>query len=325
VRVRSRAPRRLVLLALLALAGCGSDRPSTVGTGRTLPPGLTLEHSGLLADDSFDRTVTPSTSLPGFRIGGTAGETGGAVVQRNDGLQIEVGPHKIGTWKGLFAASAGSYPASSVFHVRMWRLPRRLVSRHTSAIALFAVQTSDYSFLNYVLVAGVISRTGTYWTIGYGVGNAKYARTKILWGVQSSARYEDITLRTDGHSRFAVYFGRTLAYASHRLRISVEPPFRVYLEVEARGVSYRTRFQNLWIAADDFLTLEGLHSGDRVILDEVGLPPLHAVAGADGRARLVLPLSEGVGSGTITIDGPAVHRSFPDVRFAGGDVYKVSR
>jgi hypothetical protein len=325
VRVRSGAPSWPVLLALLALAGCGSDRPAPVGTGRALPPGLTLEHSGLLADHPFDNTVTPSTSLPGFRIGGTAGQTGGAVVQRSDGLQIEVGPHELGTWKGLFAASAGTYPASSVFHVRMWRLPRHLVSRRTSAIALFAVQTSDYSFLNYVLVAGVISRTGTYWTIGYGAGNAKYARTKILWGTQSSARYEDIALRTDGHSRFEVYFGRTLVYASHRLRISVEPPFRAYLEVEARGVSYRTRFQNLWIAADDALTVEGLRAGDRVTLEQVGLPSLHAVAGADGRARLALPLSEGVGRGTITIDGPAVNRSFPDVRFAGGDVYKLSR
>ena len=131
-------------------------------------------------------------------------------------------------------------------------------------------------------------------------------------------------MRTDGHTRFTVYFGRTLVYASHTLGISVEPPFRVYLEVEARGVSYRTRFQNLWIAADDSLTLEGLRAGDRVTLAEVGLPPLHAIAAAGGRARLVLPLNEGVGSGTITIDGPAVHRRFPDVRFAGGDVYKVS-
>ena len=168
IRVRALARSSPVVLAAVALGGCGSNQ--TAQSGRTVAPGLRLEHSGLLADDPFDQTVPPSTALQGFRIGGTAGPSDGAIQQLTDGLQVEVGPHSIGTWKGLFAASAASYPASAVFHVRMWRLPRHVVSRRTSAISLFAVQTSNYSFLNYVLVAGVISRTGMYWTIGYGAG-----------------------------------------------------------------------------------------------------------------------------------------------------------
>jgi hypothetical protein len=35
-------------------------------------------------------------------------------------------------------------------------------------------------------------------------------------------------------------------------------------------------------------------------------------------------VTEAVGKGTLTIDGPHLHRKFKDVEFAGGDVYNFT-
>ena len=112
-------------------------------------------------------------------------------------------------------------------------------------------------------------------------------------------------------------------YQSTSLRLGVAAPFRVYLEVEAHGFPYETRFQDLWIAANSAVGVDGLHPGDHVTLTPKGDPPVSAVANAAGRAQLLLPLNEAVGKGTLTIQGPHVRRRFAGVAFAGGDVYRV--
>jgi hypothetical protein len=67
----------------------------------------------------------------------------------------------------------------------------------------------------------------------------------------------------------------------------------------------------------------GLHPGDRVTLTPEGALPVRAVANVAGQAQLKLPLSEAVGTGTLTIDGPHIHRRYTGVAFAGGDVYTM--
>jgi hypothetical protein len=130
-------------------------------------------------------------------------------------------------------------------------------------------------------------------------------------------------LRTDGHSRYVVYFGDQLVYESKALKLGVAPPLRVYLEVEARGIAYQTRFQDLWIASGNSVRVDGLDPGDHVTLTPDNDPPVHAVANAAGQARLLLPLNEAFGKGTLTIDGPHLRRRFRGVAFAGGDIYRV--
>jgi hypothetical protein len=308
-------------LAILVVA-VGVARIATAGPGGD----LVLERNGLLADYAFDKPAPTSSLVPTFRPGGTATSSGGSIRVGTDGLHVDVSPHRPGTWKGYYLATAATYPANSVVHVRMWRPPRSVPLASQSGILLLAVQTGASTALDYVLVADVVSREHETWIVGYANGNAVYAVTKPLASVPTSSPAEDVTLETNGDSRYAVYFGSRLVYESTRLRLNVAPPLRVYLEVEAKGRAYQTRFQDLWVAAGSSVTVDGLHPGDHLTLTPDGSAPVRAVADAVGQARLPLPLSKAVGTGTLRIDGPGMPRPrrFAGIGYAGGDVYRLT-
>jgi hypothetical protein len=274
--LRASAVGLAAVVVALVIAGCGAG-----GSG------LVLEHSGLLADHRFNEPAPTSSLAPTFRLGGTATLSDASVRLASNGLHIDVGSHRLGTWRGFFVATAATYPANAVIHVRMWRPSRSVPLPSQSGIVLIAVQTGASRLLDYVVVAGVISRGNESWLVGYANGNSAYARTNVLSNMPSTSTTEDVTLRTDGRSRYAVYFGRRLVYKSTSLRLGVAAPFRVYLEVEAHGFPYETRFQDLWIAADSSVGVDGLHPGDHVTLTPDGDPPVRAIANAAGRVEAV--------------------------------------
>jgi hypothetical protein len=284
---------------------------------------LVLEHNGLLADHAFDKAAPTSSLSPTFRPGGTAGARRATVSLRSSGLYVHVDQHKAGLWLGYYEATAATFPPNSVIQVQMWR-PQRTVSGTQSGIALLAVQTGASKLLDYVLVAGEIAQGEENWLVGHANGGTQYSTTKILSDMPSTATSEDITLRTNGTSQYSVYFGNTRVYESTSLKLGIAPPLRVYLEVEARGMAYVTWFQHFWVAEGTSVRVDGLHSGDRVSLTPDGDATVDAVANASGEARLQLPVTEAVGKGTLTIDGPHLHRKFKDVEFAGGDVYNFT-
>ena len=263
IGLRAWATGSLAVLATLVTAGCGGGGSAPpVALKRSITAGLVLERNGLLASYPFN-TLKPTSSLAGsFRLGGTAGPSDASIRVLTDGLYVDVGPRRLGNWRGYFAATSAAYPASAVFHVRMWRLAPSVPFTSQTGVALFAVQTGQYNVLNYVLVAGVITRRSAYWAVGHATGNFAYANTKLIWIRRSADTHEDITLRTNGHSSYAVYFGSKLVYESRALKLKITPPFRVYLEVEARGVPYQTRFQDLWVARDNAVRIVGLHPAD---------------------------------------------------------------
>jgi hypothetical protein len=323
-RVRSWAGGWCVSLIALVAAGCGGSGGNSAA-GRSIRPGLVLERSGLLGSYPFNASK-PTSALAGqFRLGGSAGPADSSVRALADGLNVSVGSRKLGNWAGYFAATASTYPASAVFHVRMWRPSPPMPVTSQSGISLFAIQTGQYSNLNYVVVAGVVTRGSAYWLVGHATGNATYAQTKVLWIRQSAAAHEDVTLRTNGHSSYAVYFGNKLVYKSTALDLKVTPPFRAYLEVQARGIPYQTRFQDFWVARSDAVQVVGLHPGTHVTLTPNGGASVQAVASAAGQVQLVLPLTKAVGRGTLVVDSSARKRQFEGIPFAGGDVYRVSR
>lgn len=319
---RRRTAVRLVGPALVILVGAVViARVATPASGRA----LVLERAGVLANDPFTTPVPMSSLVPAFRPGGTATPSGGSIHVGADGLHVDVGPHRPGTWEGYYLATAAAFPANSVVHVRMSR-PSRVIPRASqSGIVLLAVQTAASDALDYVLVADVVNRRRQTWIVGYAHGNAKYATTKLLASVHTSSPSEDVTLQTDGDSRYAIYFGSRLVYRSARLRLNVAPPLRVYLEVEAKESAYQTRFQQLWVAASNTVTINGVTPGDRITLTPDGAAPIPAVADAAGQARVALPLSHAIAKGTITIDRPHARRTqtFAGIAFAGGDVYRL--
>lgn len=302
----------MVLALLTAACGGGTD------------PGLVLTHNGRLADYAFDKAAPISTLTPAFRLGGTATSRHATVSLRSSGLYVHVDQHQPGTWLGYYEATAATFPANSVIHVRMWRPQRSVPLATESGIALLAVQTGASKLLDYVLVAGVITQGQESWLVGHANGGTLYSTTKVLSDMPSPTTSEDITLKTNGSSQFSVYFGDKLVYESKSLKLGVAPPLRVYLEVEARGMAYITRFQHFWVSAGTSVRVAGLQPGYHVSLTPDGDATIHAVANSTGQARLQLPLTEAVGKGTLKIDGPHLRRQFKNVAFAGGDVYKFT-
>lgn len=297
--------------------------------GTVLQPGLVRERSGLLLDCDFRRAAPIASLLDEFELNGSAPSANSWASVQADGLHVGVNHHQPGTFEGFFAVTRAAYPASSVFHVRMSREPRNVMSRSQTGEAVFAVQTGTTKRtgdINYVLVASATNAGSTHWEVGYAEGHIADATTTILWTGPPSptaAVSEDITLRTDGHSSYIVYFGSRVVYQSNRLKMRIIPPFQPYLEVQALEIPYRARFQDFWITSDDSILVIGLDQGDRVTLAPATGTPVRALADASGQARLSLAPPEAKGDGTLTIlSGGSLWR-FPELFYAGGDVYRI--
>lgn len=316
----------LALLATaLLVAGCGAGK--SVAT--LVQPGLVRERSGLLADYGF-RSARPTTALlTNFELNGSASSTDAWVSLEADGLHVGVDRHQPETFKGFFAVTKAAYPATSVFHVRMSREVNNVMSSSNTGEAVFAVQTGDTKRtgdINYVLVASVTSGGLTHWEIGDAEGHVANATTTILWTSRPSRTApisEDITLRTDGHSSYTVYFGNRIVYQSNRLTMNIVPPFQTYLEVQALEIAYQSGFQDFWITSNDAILVEGLHQGDLVTLTPEHGTPVGAVADASGEAELALSAPQAKGEGTLTIQDGGTLRRFPGLLYAGGDIYRV--
>ena len=316
--------------ALLA-AGCGGagsgSAPATAGT--VVQPGLVRERSGLLIAHDFRNAMPAAALSKDFELNGSAPRSHASASVQADGLHVGVGHHQPGTFEGFFAVTRAAYPASSVFHVRMSREARDVMSPLQTGEAVFAVQTGTTKRtgdIDYVLVASVTNAGFTHWEVGYAEGHVAGAKTTILWTGPSSrdaSVSEDITLRTDGRSSYVVYLGNAVVYESHRLRMRIIAPFQPYLEVQALEIAYESRFQDFWITSDDSILVRGLRQGDRVMLTPAKGAPVRALADASGQARLLLALPQARGIGTLTILSGGSLRRFPGLLYAGGDVYRV--
>jgi hypothetical protein len=89
-------------------------------------------------------------------------------------------------------------------------------------------------------------------------------------------------------------------------------------------MAYTTWFQHFCVAEGTTVRVDGLQRADRVSLTPAGDATVDAVANASGEARLQLPVTEAVGKGTFSIDGPHVRRTFKNVELAGGDVHNFT-
>jgi len=297
--------------------------------GTVLQPGLVRERNGLRLDYEVRSESPTAALLKDFELNGSAPLANSWASVQADGLHIGVGRHQAGTWEGFFAVTRGACPVSSVFHVRMSREPRNVMSRSQTGEAVFAVQTGTTKRtgdINYVLVASATNAGSTRWEVGYAEGHIADATTTILWTAPPSPTApvsQDMTLCTDGRSSYIVYFGNRVVYESNRLKMRIVPPFQLYLEVQALEISYHARFQDFWITSDDSILVTGLGQGDRVTLAPANGTPVRALADASGQARLSLAPPQAKGNGTLTILSGGSLRRFPELFYSGGDVYRI--
>jgi len=317
----------LAIVAVGVITGCGGSGTSSSERSS----GLAKVSSGLLADYSFNTPEPLSALQQSFELGGSAPAAHARVSVRSDGLHVGVIQHAPGVFEGYFAVTRSSYPAGAIFHVRMSRLGLRTVTSSQTTEAVFAVQTANTKrtgAINYVLVASVRQGPLVHWELGFAEGHLTNATTKILWASPSlpstqTALGEDITLRTDGYRSYRVYFGARLVYSSDQLRMDIVPPFQAYLEVQALGAAYQSRFQDFWVVRSNTVQVRGLASGTQVSLAPNGQRAVSATANQAGIALLNLAPPQAQGVGTLTITQHGVARTFTGVQYAGGDVYRV--
>ena len=105
----------------------------------------------------------------------------------------------------------------------------------------------------------------------------------------------------------------------------IAPPFQVYLEVQALGVPYQARFQDLQVTREDWLRLTGLRPGQQVSLSVAGRALARARSLASGQAILPLIPPRATGAGVLTVTTGPSSRSVTLASFAGGDVYRLHR
>lgn len=311
------------------LAGCGS-----AGTRAESLAGGTLSRttSGLLADHRFDRPLAVADLEHDFELNGSAPAANRVVSAAADGLHVGVTKHATATWEGFFAVTHASYPATSVFHVRMARSPAAVPRANESGEAVFAVQTGNTKQtgdINYVLVASLTTGGKTHWLVGYAEGHIADAKTTVLWQSAPAATgplAEEITLVTDGASSLEVWFGSERVYASHSLHMRIAAPFQPYLEVQSLGIPYEAVFQRFWVTSGTAVTVDGLKAGDTVSLARGGgAAPVAATARDGGSAVLALPATAAHGTATVTVRRGGTALVDAPVVVAGGDVLRLNR
>jgi hypothetical protein len=285
--------------------------------------------SGLLADFPFRAKASEASLKPSFELNGSAPTDDRIFALDRRGLRIGVRAHRRGKWEGFFAVTRRSYPTTSTFHAHVYPSPRSIWPKDQSGEAVFAVQTGSTGQsgrIDYVFVASSTTAGVTHWEVGHAVGRVANATTTIVWQsplVPGGATAQDITLRTDGRSLLAVYFGRRRVYFSHRLKLGITSPLQPYLEVQSLGTGYDARFRDFWVAGESSLTLAGLRAGDRVTFAPDGSRTLVGVASRAGSVHLALDPTHVRGTARVTIVGAGHMRRIGLVSYTGGDVLRL--
>lgn len=320
--------------ALLATA-CA---PAVAGSGErvvaeTASVNLERTESGLLVSDDFGEPVPDRVLRDTYELNGDSDPARNHAEATADGLRVGVNAHPEPAFRGYFAMTLDAFPASGVYHARMTRPPGNITGQGKAAETVYAVQTASTKvtgLINFVQVVSYSADGETRWGVDYAHGKIADAETEPYWSTPMSPdapRTQDITLRMDGHDTLTVWFGDRVVFHSDQLDMEIQPPFQVYLEVQAQRTAYVSTFTDSWVTADTALTLEGVPPGADVRLR--GADGERRLAGATaseaGTAVLHLPPPHAHGRGTLVVtppDGsPYEIGPFP---YAGGDRYRLA-
>ncbi|HUZ09747.1 MAG TPA: hypothetical protein VMU76_06215 [Acidimicrobiales bacterium] len=317
----------ILLVAVGAALWAGSGGSALVASKGAVS--LWRDVSGLATSVSF-RSPLPLRDLgDAFTFNGSASPGIGYAALGRRGLAVGVQRHP-DRFEGWFAVTNAAYPAAGAYHVRMDRPPGNVDGGRAQGEAVFAVQTgttSQNGLINYVVVASNSTGGTTFWTIGYAHGHVKDARLQILARTPasvSSPTGREITLQTDGRRRLAVYFGRTLVFASNRLHLNIEPPFQAYLEVQSRRVPYTSFFHDFWVTNSTSVTVAGVSSGARLSLIGPDGRVFSSATSHGGEARLDLPVPLARGKAELLVQAGSHRVRLGPFAYSGGDAYRVS-
>ena len=84
-----------------------------------------------------------------------------------------------------------------------------------------------------------------------------------------------------------------------------------------------SNFKDFWVADAAPVIVDGAPPGSRVTL-ETGHGVVAATTDTSGQASLAVPAPELVGTGVLSIRGPAGVRTFRHLHYAGGDTLQIT-
>lgn len=325
----------LTIAALLA-AGCGLTGHGVAAqtVAATSRWGLERTVSGLLVSDDFSQPIPERILRDTYELNGDSDPARAYVEATAEGLRVGVDAHPERRFRGYFAMTLDAFPPSGVYHVRMTRPPGNITGKGEAAEAVYAVQTASTKvtgLINFVQVVSYSAEGETRWGVDYAYGRIANADTVPYWSTPMSTnapRSQDITLRMDGYDSLTVWFGDRIVFRSDQLDMNIQPPFQVYLEVQAQHTDYVSTFTDSWVTENSTLTVNSVPPGADVRLQSAeGERRLAgATASASGAARLHLPppRAHSRGSLVVTPRGGRSHEIGP-FRYAGGDHYRLAR
>lgn len=295
---------------------------------------LARTRSGLLAHWSFTKPVSDRRLQDTFEFNGSATRRTAWVHDSGHGLKVGVRPRTPRPFKGWFAVTLEAFPPSSVFHVDMARPAGNVTGRGNESEAVFAVQTASTKvtgLINFVEVTSDSLHGSTAWQVDYSHGRIRGAKARLFMRTPQSAhapRSHEVTVRTDGAHRLAVWFGRHVVFRSSSLHLHMEPPFQPYLEVQSQRSPYVSTFKGFWVTRDSSVTVTRVPPGATVRLVGAGTGRQLAVARAtaDGVVHLHLPPPEARGRADLDLVLPSGRRvSLGPFVYDGGDHYRIER
>lgn len=326
------------MLVVMGLIGAGLDRQyqvahpvATVPVYRLKVKGATLTRvvSGLQWDAHFRHR--PQTRHE-YNYNGSAVAARSFVKWHLGSLGIGVNDQGLGVFRGYFAETKASFPSDS--YVETLMRPYPVTTRKGQSVeTIVAVQTSSTirtGLINYVIVS-LLQQNGLspVLLIGYANGLVRDARTYIKKSVRFSGlihtvRHNPVVIKTNGSNQMTVWLGSRLLYTASDLHMNIEPPFQVYLEVQAQNMQYVARFHRLRVFLSDNVRFQGLPVQAMVTIRTHGRVVARGRASQSGTYTVHLPLTSLGLQAQVTVSSAGKTYAFPPGSLSGGDVFQFT-
>lgn len=330
--------RLLVMLVVMGLIGAGLDHQyqvvhpvAVVPVYRLKANGATLTRivTGLLWHTQFRHR--PQTQHL-YNYNGSAVATRRFVEWHPGSLGIGVNEQGLKEFRGYFAETKTAFPSDSYVETLM-RPYLVTTQKGQSAETIVAVQTSNTirtGLINYVIVS-LIQQNGLSPTllIGYANGLVRNAKTYIKKSVRfpgliHMVRHHPVIINTNGNNQMTVWLGNRLLYTASHLHMEIQPPFQVYLEVQAQNMQYVARFRRFRVFRSNNVRFQGLPAASLVTIRTHGHKVLQGRANQSGTYTVHLPLTSLGLDAQVTVSAAGKTYAFPSGPLSGGDVFQFT-
>ncbi len=291
----------VVLLAGMVLALQARQRWGVV----SLQGGaLTVTASGTLVDTGFLHPPSPSQ----YKVNGSAPPPLRFTSWSPGKLGVGTNDAHNPVYHGLFYVTTQMFPANSYVQVVVYPLTASTAAGQT-AETVVAVQTGSTGrtgLINYLVVSELaFNGHQPRFLVGYAHGyiadaaTASYGYHRAASFVPTNTLYT-VTIQTNGTTTARYWLNQQMVFSASNLKLAIQPPFQVYLEVQADNMRYEAFFKHFAVFTGSVVRLFNLPPQAAVTFQAPGVN-VHAVASAAGVARLQMPTPTLQGTGTLTV------------------------